>query len=73
MKSMSISFKFLCIFATTIMVGFWLYKFREDHDLTLIEYKALQGLDESIYPETTLCFFNAFFPNEDFNQGLILS
>ena len=67
MKSMSISFKFLCIFATTIMVGFWLYKFIEDHDVTLIEYKALEDLDESISPETTLCFYNTFFPNEDFN------
>ena len=60
-------FKFLCILATTVMVGFWLYKFMEDHDVTLIEYKELDDLDEFIYPETTLCFYNAFFPNEDFN------
>ena len=67
MKSMSISFKFLCIFATTIMVGFWLYKFIEDHDVTLIEYKALEDIDDFIYPEITICFYNAFFQNEDFN------
>ena len=60
-------FKFLCILTTTVMVGFWLYKFMEDHDVTLIEYKELDDLDEFIYPETTLCFYNAFFPNEDFN------
>ena len=62
-----IFFKFLCIFATAIMVGFWLYKFKQDHDVTLIEYKALEELDEYIHPETTLCFYNAFIPNVNFN------
>ena len=70
MKILFISFKVLCIFATVIMVGFWLYKFKQDHDVTLIEYKELEDLDEFIYPETTLCFYNAFIPNENFNVTL---
>ena len=60
-------FKFLCILATAFMVGFWLVKFKQDHDVTLIEYKAIEDFDELIHPVTTLCFYKSFYMNKSLN------
>ena len=49
------------------MVGFWLVKFKNDADVTLIEYKEIEDFDELIYPVTTFCFFNAFYLSKSLN------
>ena len=70
MKSINIClnfYKFLCIFATAFMVGYWLFKFGKNYDATLIEYKSLDDTDDLIYPELTLCFYHPFLQNERFN------
>ena len=65
-----IFFKVLCILATAFMVGFWLVKFKKDHDVTLIEYKAIEEFDEYVHPETSICFYNSFYRDKRFNVTL---
>ena len=70
MKSIGVCFhfyKFLCIFATVFMVGYWLFRYGKNYDATLIEFKLLNDTDDLIYPEMTLCFYHPFLRNERFN------
>ena len=53
-------FKFLCIVGTLVMVGYWLYKYSQNNDVTLIEFKSLEEISNLIYPELTLCIYNPF-------------
>ena len=49
-------FRALCCASTAFMVGYWLYKYQKDEDLSVIEYRVLQGFSEDvIYPDTTIC------------------
>ena len=49
------------------MVGFWIYKYEKNEDLTLIEYKSLDNDPDIIYPEVTICFIDPYFRNELIN------
>ena len=51
-----IIFKLLCIATAGFMVGFWVYKFQKNEDISVIEYKAFKDSKEIFYPELTLCF-----------------
>ena len=45
------------------MVGYWLFKFERNSDITLIEYTSLDDLfmaNDQAYPELTICVFNPF-------------
>ena len=61
------SFKLLCFCTTAFMVGFWIYKYQENEDVTVIEYKSLDKEINFTYPEVTLCFATPKFRNEDIN------
>ena len=49
------------------MIGYWVYKFHKNLDLTLIEYKLMVDLEESFYPETTICMNYPFIKNDSIN------
>ena len=55
MKNVIKAFKLLCVLAASIMIGYWLYKFHKNDDITLIEYKSVLDLDDVILPELSLC------------------
>ena len=46
------------------MVGYWMYKYQKNEDITLVEYKSLDKIKEAIYPEPTICFVEPFLTNE---------
>ena len=63
MKVMSLIknlFKFSCILTTCFMVGYWIYKFHKNEDITVIEYNSPDGVVNVIYPELTICLKNPF-------------
>ena len=53
-------FRCLCFITAVFMVGYWLYIFNQNEDVTLIEYKTFNASDETIYPEFTICIMNPF-------------
>ena len=57
-------FKFGCIVVTGCMIGYWAYKFHKNSDLTLIEYKLMVDLEDSFYPEITICMASPFIKND---------
>ena len=61
------TFKILCVCTTIFMVGYWLYKFEKNEDLTSIEYQSLDKIKDMTYPEITICFQGLQFKNEPMN------
>ena len=61
------TFKISCICTTVFMVGYWLYKFERNEDLTSIEYQSLDKIKDMIYPEITICFQYPPFKNDPIN------
>ena len=55
LKVFCFAFRFVCSVVTFIMVGYWIYKFQKNEDVSTIQY---QYVDESNYlrvPEMTIC------------------
>ena len=61
---LKLSFKFVCIFATVFMIGFWIAKFRKNDDVSVVEYKEFEEFEGSIYPEVTICIVNPFLADK---------
>ena len=53
-------FRILCVVAAGFMVGYWIYKYHNNEDMTLIEYKSFTLSDDTLYPEFTLCVWDPF-------------
>ena len=67
------TFKFFCICATVFMVGYWLFKFQKNNDVTLIEYKSLDDpaiINDMINIELTICAVFPFISNR-FNLTIV--
>ena len=60
MKSIIICFKVFCVLAASIMIGYWIYKFDKNEDITSIEYKIIMDLDDVVLPELSLCLREPF-------------
>ena len=54
-------FKLSCLVALVSMTIYWFYKFIiEDEDLCLVDYKAVEKVDELPLPMVSMCFRNPF-------------
>ena len=53
-------FKFFCIVTTGFMVGYWIFKYHKNEDITVIEYNSPEKVVNVIYPELTICLGNPF-------------
>ena len=60
-------FKFLCLLTAGFMIGFWIWEYLKNDDITLIEIKTLKEADDTHYPEMTLFvsppFIKQYFRN----------
>ena len=67
MKCFDISvyiFKILCGVAALSMVGFWIFKFHKNDDISAIEYISYETHPDIIYPELSICVLRPFItPN----------
>ena len=57
---LTIIFRVLCITGAIIMVGYWIYKYHSNQDVTLLEYIPIENVEDLIYPIPTLCFIQPF-------------
>ena len=58
------TFKYLCTLTTCIMVGYWVYKYHSNEDITLTEYKAFSSDVNAMYPELSICLSNPFLTSK---------
>ena len=54
-KLLCFAFRLVCSFVAAIMVGYWIYKFQKNEDITTIEYKYIDESNELRIPEMTIC------------------
>ena len=54
------AFHVICVFATTGMVGFWIYKFELDKDITSMNYKQYFDTKDDTIPVISICFSDPF-------------
>ena len=60
MSSVLKLYKFICVVAAVVMVGYWFYKFHKNENLTTTEFKSGDRIGKIIYPELTICIQNPF-------------
>ena len=71
MLSFATVFRILCFATAGFMVGYWIYKFHKNEDVTLIEYKTFSETEDTVYPEFTICIMNPFMRSKfDNERGL---
>ena len=61
---LTIIFRVLCITGAIIMVGYWIYKYHINQDVTLLEYIPIENVENLIYPIPTICFPRPFIKSE---------
>ena len=49
-------FKFSCVVATFVMIGFWFYEFSIDDDLCLVDYESFGKSKDVSHPLVSMCF-----------------
>ena len=57
-------FKLVCISAAICMIGFWIYEFEKNEDITLVEYKSTREMINVTYPELSICIDQPFLNKE---------
>ena len=62
------SFKVLCCSTAAFMVGYWIYRYDKNEDVTLIEYLSLDKIVDMVYPEISICLFDPFLKNDLINE-----
>ena len=53
-------FKLLCIITASIMVGYWIYKYSSNEDISIIEYKSFKEFDSLSLPAMSICISKPF-------------
>ena len=59
-KISSITFKAICSIAAGFMVGFWIFKYHENEDVSAIEYVSYETQTDVAYPVLSVCTFMPF-------------
>ena len=56
-NSFRVTFKVVCVFIVTWMIGFWFYKFIiEDRDIGIVDYISIEDDDDFDLPMPYMCF-----------------
>ena len=53
-------FKLLCLITASIMVGYWIYKYSSNEDISIIEYKSFKDSDSLSLPAMSICISKPF-------------
>ena len=71
-KVLRFSFRFCCGVVTLIMVGYWIFKFKKNEDVSTIEYKDVNESSDLRLPEMTICLGRKTLSDADLNfEGYI--
>ena len=69
-----IAFKFICWMAALFMVGFWIYRFHENEDVSAIQYVLYEKEMDLGYPEMSICIIMPFiYENLSLNSSINVS
>ena len=68
-------FKILCGTTTLFMVGYWVYEFQKNEDVSQVQYISIKEMEEVFHPEMTICIFKpllieAFDENVNYDDYL---
>ena len=68
-------FKILCGTTTLFMVGYWVYEFQKNEDVSQVQYISIKEMEEVFHPEMTICIFKpllieAFDENVNYDEYL---
>ena len=63
-------FRFICLCATIIMICFWFYKFIQDDDLCIVDYKEYLETEDDVFPVMSLCFPPSFYEDKLAKYGV---
>ena len=69
-KSLIDVFKLLCLVTACFMIGFWIFKYQKNEDVTLIDYKSFKDAKETFYPELTICVLRPILKQKINNASL---
>ena len=58
------AFCVFCILVTIILSSWRIYQYSLDQDVTRINFRRFHSHKESIYPSTSLCFFDPYLPEK---------
>ena len=56
-ETLYLTFKAICVFTTTCLVGYWILKFMKNEDVSMIEYKSLDDMEDTVLPEFSICIY----------------
>ena len=68
-RDLNSCFHFICICVTISVVCYCFYQYSLDEDVSLIDFKIFHDDGNSLYPTTTLCFYNPFLESELIKYG----
>ena len=51
-------FKLSCVIVVVLMSSYWLIKFENDADVSLVDYKLFKDVGDIAFPEASICFEN---------------
>ena len=71
-KLLCFAFRLVCSLVTAIMVGYWIYKFQKNEDITTIEYKYIDEANDLRIPEMTICLGMPFLKEKFRELGVDL-
>ena len=60
-------FTAFCTLAVILMISYWMYKYYNDEDLCLVDYKPIQELQEESLPVLSLCYYHPFIKDKQLN------
>ena len=69
-KVFCFAFRFVCSVITVIMVGYWIYKFQKNEDVSTIEYQYINESNYLRIPEMTICIRMPFIKEKFRELGL---
>ena len=60
-------FTAFCSLAVILMISYWMYKYYNDEDLCLVDYKSVQELQDESLPVLSLCYYHPFVKDKQSN------
>ena len=60
-------FTAFCTLAVILMISYWMYKYYNDEDLCLVDYKPIEELQEESLPILSLCYYHPFIKDKQIN------
>ena len=65
----NITFKSICWIAAVFMIGFWIFNYYQNDDVSAIEYISYDSHKNIAYPELSICFMRPYIYQNLFSHS----